>query len=135
MVKMLSIGQLAARTGESVKTLRYWTDLELLEAQRRENGYRFYQPEMVERVAFIRAVQTLGFKLAEIKAVFALRTEGIPPCTEAKAKLEAHLSAVRKRIGELQRLRTELEARLQWAETHPELECDTEGCVYLAPTR
>ncbi len=59
----LSIGSLAGRTGETIKTLRYWTDLGLLEAERGENGYRYYAEDMAERSTFIRSAQALGFTL------------------------------------------------------------------------
>jgi hypothetical protein len=38
----LSIGDLANVTGETVKTLRYWTDQGLLDTERGENNYRYY---------------------------------------------------------------------------------------------
>ncbi|MBI0447287.1 MerR family DNA-binding transcriptional regulator, partial [Deinococcus sp. DB0503] len=45
----LSIGQLATETGERVKTLRYWTDLGLLQHERKESGYRMYTADSTER--------------------------------------------------------------------------------------
>lgn len=128
----LSIGDLATQTQESIKTLRYWTEQGLLEAERGENNYRYYSFNMLKRIAFIRSTQALGFKLREIRSFLGLRSEGVQPCREVQAELSQHLSMVRLRIAELGKLETELAARLAWAETHPDPACD-EGCVYLEP--
>jgi MerR family transcriptional regulator, copper efflux regulator len=128
----LSIGELSAVTKETVKTLRYWTDLGLLEAVRGENGYRYYQKEVAERAAFIRRAQALGFSLGEIADILASRGSGLPPCAEVRERLAAHLATVRARISELSGLEAELTARLRWAEAHPEPQCEADGCVYLS---
>lgn len=127
----LSIGQLAQQTGETVKTLRYWTDNDLLDSERGTNGYRYYQPDMVQRVSFIRSTQALGFKLVDIKSIIELRAEGVKPCEEVRNELSSHLQAVQQRITELQQLESDLAARLRWAQAHPDPDCETEGCVYL----
>ncbi|HEX7021625.1 MAG TPA: MerR family DNA-binding protein [Trueperaceae bacterium] len=129
---MLSIGQLAEATGETVKTLRYWTGLGLLVAERGENNYRYYREAMTERTAFIRGAQALGFTLAEIRNILSLRENGQPPCTEVKQQLARHLAKVRARMAELRQLEAELADRLRWAESHPDPACDADGCVYLA---
>jgi DNA-binding transcriptional MerR regulator len=128
----LSIGQLAKATGATVKTLRYWTTLGLLEADRGENGYRYYREDVSQRIAFIRSAQEFGFTLSEIQDILALRASGVKPCEHVRTRLNAHLVTVRTRIAELESLEKDLEARLTWAEAHPEPECLMDGCVYLA---
>ena len=127
----LSIGDLAGVTGETVKTLRYWTDQGLLDTERGENNYRYYLPDMTQRTAFIRSTQALGFTLEDIKSILHLRAEEMQPCNEVRAELDRHLSAVRERITELQQLEAELSARLTRAEANPDPACDDDGCVYL----
>lgn len=127
----LSIGGLAERTGETIKTLRYWTDSGLLEAERGENGYRYYSEDMAERSTFIRSAQALGFTLGEILDILALRTSGVPPCEDVRERLKVHLATVKARIAELRALEEDLEEHLRWAEAHPEPECQVDGCVYL----
>jgi MerR family copper efflux transcriptional regulator len=96
---LFSIGQLAEATGETVKTLRYWTDLGLLRTERGENNYRYYSPEMERRVTFIRSTQALGFSLTDIVNILALREESVQPCGEVREKLLLHLAKVRGRLG------------------------------------
>ncbi len=129
---MATIGQLAQRTRESVKTLRYWTDSGLLEADRGANGYRYYGDEAITRVEFIRSAQALGLTLREIGDVLQARNQDGPPCPAVRAVLARHLHAVRDRLAQLRRLEEELAARVKWAEEHPKPACESEGCVYLA---
>jgi DNA-binding transcriptional MerR regulator len=130
----LSIGQLAQQSGESVKTLRYWTDLELLDAKRSESGYRYFNEKMTERIAFIRHAQALGFSLSDIRSIVSLRETGVPPCDQVRWDLRHQLEAVRARIKELKRLERELRQCLHWAEANPSPDCNAEGCVYLNAT-
>ena len=127
----LSIGDLATQTQESIKTLRYWTDQGLLDAERGANNYRYYAPDTPRRVAFIRSAQALGFPLADIGDILKLRSTGVTPCDHVRADLHKHLQSVRVRLAELRSLEHELSERLIWAKADPCPECDTEGCVYL----
>lgn len=131
---MTTIGQLARRTRESVKTLRYWTDLGLLAAERGANGYRYYGAGAAERAQFIRGAQALGLTLREIGDVLAAREHEHPPCQEAREVLVRHLRDVRERLAQWTRLEAELAERLAWAEAHPRPACEGEGCVYLTDT-
>lgn len=127
----LSIGQLASMTGESVKTIRFWTNSGLLAADRGANGYRFYPAEMRARVSFIRGAQALGFTLEEIGAILTIRDRGVLPCADVRERLRTHLGDVRARIADLQTLEAALEDHLRWADAHPRPACASEGCVYV----
>jgi len=129
-VGRMRIGELAAATGERVKTLRYWHDEGILEAERSEAAYRVFGGSMVERVAFVRRAQGLGFTLAEIREMLRLRDEGRRPCAHVRAGLERHLAAVRHRLRELRALERELAVRVERARVDPAPPCD-DGCVYL----
>ncbi|GBF74442.1 putative MerR family transcriptional regulator [Paenibacillus sp. 598K] len=50
----MRIGELAALTGVSVRSLRYYDKLGLLTPLRRDNGYRDYSPLAVEQVRTIQ---------------------------------------------------------------------------------
>lgn len=56
--KLLRIGELAALTGETIATLRFWTKEGLLKVKDyTKGGYQLYEPAMVERVKEIRRWQ------------------------------------------------------------------------------
>lgn len=128
----MRIGEFARTTNETVKTIRYWENQDLLEADRSESGYRHFPERMTERVHFIRNAQALGFTLEEIREILGLRREGAQPCDEVREALTTHLETVRSRIRELRNLEADLHERLAWAKRHPEPVCDeAEGCVYV----
>ena len=127
----LTIGHLASLTGETVKTLRYWSDLGLLTCERRPSGYRQYLPDATGQARFVRSAQAAGFTLEEIRGVMAARADGRKPCELVKAELKAHLENVQAHITRLRQLEAQLQAKVRWANEHPDPECDSVGCVYL----
>ena len=63
----MRIGELAAKSGIEVPTIRYYETLGLMPpASRAPSGYRTYSQVDLERLAFIRHNQRLGFTLREI---------------------------------------------------------------------
>jgi DNA-binding transcriptional MerR regulator len=63
----MRIGELASRSGIEVPTIRYYETLGLLPpAPRTPSGYRNYGAADLERLAFIKHNQMLGFTLREI---------------------------------------------------------------------
>ena len=66
--RLLRIGDLAKKTGETLATLRHWMKLGLLEsADTTEAGYQLFEPELVDRARRIRALQSNRRTLAEIR--------------------------------------------------------------------
>ncbi|WP_173078379.1 MerR family transcriptional regulator [Phytohabitans rumicis] len=66
----MHIGELARRTGLSVKTVRYYSDLGLVpEAARTYSGHRRYDAESALRLDFVRTLRELGLDLATIRRV------------------------------------------------------------------
>ena len=68
----MTIGELAARTGLSVRTLRYYADSGVLpESERTEAGYRLFGPESVARARLVRTLLELGVGLDDVKRVLS----------------------------------------------------------------
>jgi len=68
MTELLTIGQLAERSGLKRSALRFYETQGLLQpAQRTEAGYRLYAPEAESQVRFIQRAQRLGFSLNDIR--------------------------------------------------------------------
>jgi DNA-binding transcriptional MerR regulator len=69
---LLSIGELARRTGLTVKTVRFWSDEGLLPpADRTPAGYRLYDSGALVRLGLVRTLRDLGVGLAAIRKVLA----------------------------------------------------------------
>jgi DNA-binding transcriptional MerR regulator len=66
----MHIGELARRTGLTVKTVRYYSDLGLVpEATRTRSGHRRYDAASALRLDFVRTLRELGLDLATIRRV------------------------------------------------------------------
>ncbi|WP_433317059.1 MerR family transcriptional regulator [Micromonospora sp. CA-269861] len=65
-----TIGELAQRTGLSVKTIRYYADSGIVPpTDRSPTGYRRYGPDAVARLELVRTLRELGLDLATIRRV------------------------------------------------------------------
>ena len=126
-----TIGQLSKSTGETVKTLRYWSNQGLLTHMVKESQYRLYTEKALEEVQFIRSAQKLGWSLHDIKTVLQEGCSGESECSSVMASLEQHIREAEARILEIQQLKANLQARLDWARAQESLDCTSACCVIL----
>jgi MerR family transcriptional regulator, copper efflux regulator len=128
----MRIGQLAAQTGYSVRTIRFYEHRGLLRIpQRTPGGYRSYDEDAVTRLRFVRSAQALGLSLAEISEVLQIRDHEGPPCAHVAELLEVHIRALETRIAELAALRDELRARLPSGAEPDPARCHPDQICYL----
>jgi DNA-binding transcriptional MerR regulator len=66
---LLTIGELAERTGVARSALRYYGELELLHPMARQSGQRRYDEGAVAVVGVILLLQDAGFSLSEIRQI------------------------------------------------------------------
>src|SRR6266511_4825778 len=96
----MRIGELATRTGVPAKTIRYWEQLGLLpQPARTAAGYRDYQPQAATRLEFVRAAQSIGLSLREIREILAVRDRGQVPCTHVARLIDRHAAGLAERIA------------------------------------
>ena len=70
MNQLLRIGDVAKKTGITLRTLRYYEELHLIEPDNRTKGnFRLYHPNVIQRVQFINSLKKLDFTLEEIRDV------------------------------------------------------------------
>jgi DNA-binding transcriptional MerR regulator len=101
----LRIGRLAAQTGTSVATVRYYEEIGLLRpAERQPSGQRTYGEEDVRRLAFIRRCRDLGFSIKQVRSLIALVQDSRRSCSDAREIAQTHLSAIRTKIVALKTL-------------------------------
>lgn len=127
------IGELADRTGVSVGTLRYYSDLGLLHlAKRGENGYRYYGQDASKQVEFIKKAQALGFTLEEIGQILDVRDRGQLPCSLVRTLLNDKIEQLATKIEQTISFKAELEHyRSVWANT-VNVSSDDEVCPLIA---
>lgn len=98
----LLIGEVAAKSGVSRKTLRLYETGGILPPSRRTaSGYRTYGPESLAILAFVARARRLGFHLNEIREVVVMRRSGRCPCHHL-------LELVRRKIEDLDRTLADL---------------------------
>ena len=69
----MHIGELAERTGLSLRTIRHYDDVGLLPATARtDGGFRVFSEDDFERLMVIKQMKPLGFSLDEMAEILAL---------------------------------------------------------------
>jgi len=105
----LTIGKVARGAGLAIDTVRYYEREGLLEKPARTtSGYRHYSSDAVARLRFIRQAKELGFSLAEIKELLALRVTPGKSCGDVRAHAESKVEDIDRRIASLKRMRQAL---------------------------
>lgn len=98
----MRIGELAAATGTTPKTLRFYEDAGLLQPPRRTaGGYRDYDEDAVGRLDFIRRGRMAGLTLGQIREVITFRDDGVTPCHHVQQLLESRLAELNQQIEQL----------------------------------
>lgn len=127
------IGEAAAASGMTTKTLRFYEASGLLPATgRAQNGYRDYGPDSTARLDFIRRSRTAGLTLAQIRDILQIRDAGKAPCTHVRDSLARQLEGLDRQIAELVALRATV-AKFRDAASEPDPDaCDPDRiCSYL----
>ncbi|MCE0768427.1 MerR family transcriptional regulator [Pseudonocardia kujensis] len=92
---LMTIGQLARRSGVPVRTIRFWSDEGVLpETDRTAAGYRRYDAAAVARLDLVRTLRELGMGLDDVREVLLRRRR----VGEVAA---AHVRAIDERIRAL----------------------------------
>jgi DNA-binding transcriptional MerR regulator len=95
MTTMLTIGQLARRSGVPVRTIRFWSDEGVLpETDRSTGNYRRYDARAVARLDLVRTLRELGLGLDDVRLVLERRRS-------VQEVAAAHVRAIDDRIRSL----------------------------------
>jgi MerR family copper efflux transcriptional regulator len=129
------IGELAAKAGLTVKSIRFYEHSGVLpEPDRRPSGYRDYDDSALARLRFIKAAQVAGLTLAEIRQVITLRDNDGPPCRHVTDLLDAHAADLDRRIAELSALRNEVRRLRHRADGLDPAHCPDDAVCHVIPT-
>lgn len=135
---LLKVGDLAKRTGKTVRAIHLYEELGLLApAVRSKGGFRLYHGRAVTRIEWIGKLQAMGFSLTEIKA-FLRDWQGSETAPQAISRLREifsdKLRETHETIGRLTQLVTDLQETLSYMDScrscepaHVQHECGTCG--------
>jgi DNA-binding transcriptional MerR regulator len=126
---LLRIQEVAAKTGLTPRSIRYYEELGLLApAARSEGDYRLYDADDLERLGFIRGLRDdAGFSLAEIgrlledeqararnRARFRASEDPVERraiVVDALERVDRQVASLRRKIGRLESMVVEAQAR------------------------
>lgn len=121
---LITIGELARRSGLAASALRFYEERGLIASTRTGAGHRRFPREVLRRVAFIVYAQRVGLTLEEIGVELAKLPENRVPSRRDWSRLMGKWKArIRDRIAELERLEAGL------------TQCIGCGCLSLASCR
>ena len=111
---MLKISELAARTGLSAHTIRFYEKHGLISASdRSEAGYRYYSDADVRRAEFVKTARNIGFSLDDIGQLLSIRVDKqAHSCQEVTDITRHKLDEVNTRIAELRFMQQTLQILL-----------------------
>jgi DNA-binding transcriptional MerR regulator len=118
--KPLRVGELAKRTGKTVRALHLYEELGLLRpVHRSKGGFRLFSPSAVARVQWISKLQDAGFSLHQLQD-FLATVEHTDIASRAMDRVrdvfQQKLREAREQIGKLQQLEGDLLESLQYLE-------------------
>jgi DNA-binding transcriptional MerR regulator len=111
----MRVGELARRTGTTIRALRYYEETGLVVPRRLGNGYRDYDPIAERQVAQIRELMTLGLTVEETRPFVESLANDDDVCAAAVATFRSTVTSLQARIGELTAQREALDARIDTA--------------------
>jgi MerR family transcriptional regulator, redox-sensitive transcriptional activator SoxR len=122
--ELLTIGEVAKRSGVAASALRYYEERGLIASERHGSGHRRYPRTVLRRIAFVVYAQRVGLTLDEIGVELAKLPAHRTPTRGDWTRLSSRWTArIDARIAELERLRAGL------------TECIGCGCLSLARCR
>src|SRR5512134_248676 len=124
MPELMTIGEVADRSGVAASALRFYEDRGLITSERAGSGHRRYPRAVLRRIAFVVFAQRVGLTLEEIGVELAKLPPDRAPTRRDWARLSAGWGTrIDERIAELQRLKAGL------------TECIGCGCLSLERCR
>lgn len=101
----MNIGQASNKTRLSVKTIRYYEDIQLVTPPRADNGYRDYGDADVHRLAFVQRSRSLGFTIDECRSLLSSYEDKARESFDVKALALEKIEEIDRKLAELKSLR------------------------------
>jgi MerR family copper efflux transcriptional regulator len=137
--KRMKIGQLARKTGKTVRALHLYEELGLLSPDRSEGGFRLYGSDELARVYWISKLQDMGFKLSQIRGLLdaVSASASAPEAMHGVRELfQSKLRDTRAQIQKLLQLERDIAESLSYLEACRGCgEASTKSCVECGEDR
>jgi DNA-binding transcriptional MerR regulator len=106
----LKIGEVAGRSGLTVKTIRFYCDEGLIHPiSRSEGGYRLFGDEVFAELTLIRTLKAMEIPLQDVRQVLESRRSGVCTCASLQDTIRSKAGEIEQKIAALRDLHSELE--------------------------
>lgn len=111
----MKIGEAAEAAGLSVKSVRYYADIDLVRPAGRDkgSGYRAYGASEVAKLRLVRRARAFGFSIDECRSLVALLEDEDRASADVKALAVEKRAALDAKLAELEALREALDAMIE----------------------
>jgi DNA-binding transcriptional MerR regulator len=119
------IGELVERTGLTKDTIRFYEKKGLIaldRKSRRENNYKEYSEQVLDKLMLIRKLKDMGFTLNEIDTFLELWRDEDASCKNLKFTLENKINLINEQMQRLNELKTRLTDSL--------IKCSNDDCEF-----
>ncbi|MBM5785106.1 MAG: MerR family transcriptional regulator [Cyanobacteria bacterium K_DeepCast_35m_m1_288] len=100
---------MAARSGLTVKTIRFYCDEGLIHpASRSDGGFRLFSSDVFEELTFIRTLRALEIPLPDVLKILESRRSGICTCTSLQSTIRSKAGEIEQKISALRAMHIEL---------------------------
>lgn len=108
---LVNIGDAAAATGVSAKSIRHYEESGLIPpANRTFANYRLYSQKDLHTLRFIKSARTLGFSIADIGTLLSLWQNQSRNSADVKKLALGHVAELNQKIQEMERMRDTLQS-------------------------
>ena len=109
----LKIGEVARRSGLTVKTIRFYCDEGLIQPiSRSDGGYRLFDDTVFAELTLIRTLRAMEIPLQDVRQILESRRSGVCTCSALQARIRVKAGEIGEKIVALQGLQAELFAML-----------------------
>jgi DNA-binding transcriptional MerR regulator len=114
MEEELTIQEVAAQTGLSVHTLRYYERVGLLDpVGRASSGHRRYMADDIAWISFLQCLRKTGMSIRQMQAYADLRRRGDASIPERLAFLEEHQRLMQENMHQLEAYMDAIKRKIQ----------------------
>ena len=109
MIEKLTIGKLAQASAVGIETIRFYERKELIKQPKKQGAFRYYPPELIDRIKFIKRSQELGFTLKEVKELLELKIKNQSKCSDVLEKTNNKIIEINEKIKDLKKMKKSLD--------------------------
>lgn len=127
----MRVSDVAKRLGVSGDTVRYYARIGLVSPSKSINGYKDFSEKDYRKLRFAIRAKSLGFTLADIKALLDVSEQGETPCPIARQVIAKNMASLSRSIEESMALFERMKSAMAVWDSMPDKHPDGETICTL----